>query len=126
MMKVPTSLDTYDHVAGRPHLDYDGWREMLCSICGRYKPEGVRPDEFTGWVEVNVYGFTALNIGCNAHRIERTYMDARLDGVDNYVAVFEVAGRSAMTTRAPFLGGGGRSQHLNRPILTHGCARKFT
>jgi AraC family transcriptional activator of tynA and feaB len=44
---------------------------------------------------VSVCGFTALDIGCNAHRIERTYRDARLDGVDHYFAVFQVGGQSS-------------------------------
>ena len=79
-------------------LDYDAWREMLRSMCGRYNPEGVEPNAFAGWVRpASVCGFTALNIGCNAHRVERTCRDARLDGVDHYFAVFQVGGQSAMT-----------------------------
>ena len=79
-------------------LDYDAWREVLRSMCGRYNPEGVEPNAFAGWVRpVSVSGITALNIGCNAHRVERTSRDARLDGVDHYFAVFQVGGQSAMT-----------------------------
>jgi len=85
-------------VQGAPRLDYDAWREVLRSMCGRYNPEGVEPNAFAGWVRpVSVCGFTALNIGCNAHRVERTCRDARLDGVDHYFAVFQVGGQSAMT-----------------------------
>jgi AraC family transcriptional regulator, positive regulator of tynA and feaB len=87
-----------DDIISPSQLDYDAWREMLRSMCGRYNPEGVEPDAFAGWVRpVDVYGFTALNIGCNAQRIERTCRDARLDGVDHYFAVFQVGGQSAMT-----------------------------
>jgi AraC-like DNA-binding protein len=87
-----------DGVPGTPQLDYDAWREMLRSMCGRYNPEGVEPNAFAGWVRpVSVCGITALNIGCNAHRVERTCRDARLDGVDHYFAVFQVGGQSAMT-----------------------------
>ena len=87
-----------DGVPGTPQLDYDAWREMLRSMCGRYNPEGVEPNAFAGWVRpVRVCGITALNIGCNAHRVERTSRDARLDGVDHYFAVFQVGGQSAMT-----------------------------
>jgi len=87
-----------DGVPGTPQLDYDAWREMLRSMCGRYNPEGVETDAFAGWVRpVSVCGFTALNIGCNAQRVERTCRDARLDGVDHYFAVFQVGGQSAMT-----------------------------
>ena len=52
---------------------------MLRSLCGRYNPEGINPKTFAGWVRpVNVCGFTALNIACNAGRVERTYRDVRL------------------------------------------------
>src|SRR5258708_34168342 len=87
-----------DDILSPSQLDYDAWREMLRSMCGRYNPEGVEPDAFAGWVRpVSVCGFTALNIGCNAHRVERTCRDARLDGVDHYFAVFQAGGQSAMT-----------------------------
>ena len=44
----------------------------------------------------SVCGFTAMDVGCNAGRIERTYRDTRLDSVDHYFAIFPVAGQSAM------------------------------
>jgi hypothetical protein len=45
------------------HLNYEAWRDLLRSMCGRYNPEGVKPDTFTGWVDpVSVCGFTALDI----------------------------------------------------------------
>ncbi len=85
-------------IHGLPQLNYEAWRDLLRSMCGRYNPEGVEPDAFAGWVRpVGVCGFTALDIGCNAHRVERTPRDARLDGVDHYFAVFQVGGQSAMT-----------------------------
>jgi AraC family transcriptional activator of tynA and feaB len=87
-----------DDIYSRSQLDFEEWRVSLRSMCGRYNPEGVERNAFTGWVSpVNVCGFTALDIGCNAHRVERTYRDARLDSVDHYFAVFQVGGQSAMT-----------------------------
>jgi AraC family transcriptional activator of tynA and feaB len=87
-----------DDVLGEPQLDYEAWRHLLRSMCGRYSLEGIEPDAFTGWLRpVSVCGFTALDIGCNAHRIERTYRDVRLDGADHYFAVFQIGGQSAMT-----------------------------
>jgi len=51
---------------------------LLRSPCGRYNPEDIDPKTFAGWVRpVNVCGFTALNIACNAGRVERTYRDVR-------------------------------------------------
>jgi AraC family transcriptional activator of tynA and feaB len=80
-----------------PELDYEAWRDLMRSMCGRYNPEGIKPGDFAGWMHpVSVCGFTALDMGCNAQRIERTYRDARLDGVDHYFAIFQVGGASAM------------------------------
>src|SRR4029450_8949129 len=55
-----------------PQLDYEGWRDLLRSMCGRYYSEGVKPASFSGWVRpVNVRGFTALDIGYNPPRPSR-------------------------------------------------------
>lgn len=37
------------------------------------------------------------DIGCFAHRVERTHRDVRLEGADNYLILFQAAGRSALT-----------------------------
>jgi AraC family transcriptional regulator, positive regulator of tynA and feaB len=80
-----------------PQLDYEGWRDLLRSMCGRYYSEGVKPASFSGWVHpVNVRGFTALDIGSNAQRVERTYQDVRRDGADHYFALFPASGQLAM------------------------------
>src|SRR3954454_12719605 len=92
-----TMFQTED-VPGTPRLNFEAWRDSLRTMCGRYNPEGTEPKAFAGWVRpLSVCEFTALDIGCNADRIERTYRDARLDSVDHYFAVFQVAGQSAMT-----------------------------
>jgi hypothetical protein len=26
-----------------PQLDFEGWRQLLRSLCGRYNPEGIEP-----------------------------------------------------------------------------------
>ena len=79
-------------------LEYDAWRDLFRSKSGRYYSEAIKPSAFTGWVRpVSVRGFTALDIGCNAQRVERTYRDVRLDGADHYFAVFQVDGQLAMT-----------------------------
>jgi AraC family transcriptional regulator, positive regulator of tynA and feaB len=79
-------------------LGYDAWRDLLRSKGGRYYSGGLKPRAFAGWVRpVSVRGFTALDIGCNAQRVERTYRDVRLDGADHYFALFQVDGQLAMT-----------------------------
>jgi hypothetical protein len=37
-----------------------------------------------------------VDLSCNAHRIERTYRDIRLDGTDHYGAIFQFADRSTV------------------------------
>jgi len=55
-------------VLGPTILDYEAWRDLLCSMCGRYYSESIEPNAFAGWVRpVTARGFTALDIGCNAH-----------------------------------------------------------
>jgi AraC-like DNA-binding protein len=78
-------------------LDYEAWRDLLRSMCGRYYSEGIEPNAFAGWVRpVTARGFTALDIGCNAHQVERTYRDVRLDGADHYFTLFQASGQLAM------------------------------
>ena len=65
--------------------DYEEWRDLLRSMCGRYYSEGIEPNSFSGWVRpMSVRGFTALDIGSNAQRVERTYQDVRRDSADHY------------------------------------------
>jgi AraC family transcriptional activator of tynA and feaB len=87
-----------DDVPFAPRLDFEGWRELVGTVCGRYNPEGPKHNAFTGWIRpANVSGFTPLDFGCNADRIERTYHDTRLDSVDHYFAFFPVDGQIALT-----------------------------
>src|ERR1700726_535913 len=91
---------------GEPELDYETWRVVLRSLSGRYNPEGIEPSVFAGWVRpVSVCGFTALDIGANAQRIERTGRDVRRDGMDNTLQYFKslVARRLAKMIRSRHL-----------------------
>jgi AraC family transcriptional regulator, positive regulator of tynA and feaB len=83
---------------GEPALDFEEWRVLIQSFCGRYNPEGIEPSVFAGWVHpFSLWEFLALDIGSNAQRIERTKRDVRLDGMEYYAAVFQLAGRSAIS-----------------------------
>ena len=87
------------HPAGNlsAQSDYEEWRDLLRSMCGRYYSEGIEPNSFSGWVRpVSVRGFTALDIGSNAQRVERTYQDVRRDNADHYFALFPASGQLAM------------------------------
>ena len=82
--------------AGKLRLPYQAWRDLLSSNYGRYNPEGIEPAAFVGWLcPLSTTGLTSVDIGCNAPRIERTQRDIRLDGVEQYCVLFQVAGCSA-------------------------------
>ena len=82
---------------GTPQLDYEAWRDFLRSFCG-CSSEGIKPNAFSGWVRSLVgCGIVAADISGNAPRIDRTHRDVRLDGLEHYSMVFQVAGRSVMT-----------------------------
>jgi AraC family transcriptional regulator, positive regulator of tynA and feaB len=80
-----------------PSMDYETWRAAIRSAAGRYSAEAIDPTAFAGRVCVGrVYGFDALHVDHNGHRIRRTQRDVRLDGVEDYYIVFQVVGRSTI------------------------------
>ena len=84
--------------SGMPELDYEEWRVLLRSLCGQYNPEGIEPEIFAGWVRPQtICGFEAVDLSCNAHRVERTHRDVRLDSMEHYYAAFQLGGHSTMT-----------------------------
>jgi AraC family transcriptional activator of tynA and feaB len=101
MLQSALSVDT-------SQLDFEAWRAFLRSNCGN-RPEVVDPNVFASWVRrFSVYGLPAAAIriecgfaaapdGCHLYRSERTHRDVRRAGADHYYAVFQVAGRSALT-----------------------------
>jgi AraC family transcriptional activator of tynA and feaB len=89
-----------DHFLGTERMDYEQWRALLRPLCGRHDLVGADPDTFSGQLRplsVNGMTVTAADICCNnAHRFERTQRDIRLDDLDHYKAVFQVAGQSTI------------------------------
>jgi hypothetical protein len=47
-----TMMGKTDDILDTPQLDYEAWSDLLRSMCGRYNPEGIEPNAFTGWVEL--------------------------------------------------------------------------
>jgi AraC-like DNA-binding protein len=83
--------------AAVPELGYEEWRAVVRSIVGRYNAEGTDPNAFAGRVHVrSLFGLVADRWDHNAHRIERTQRDVRIDDVELYHAVFQVFGRSTV------------------------------
>jgi AraC family transcriptional activator of tynA and feaB len=90
-------MDRCSEFLSTPELDYEGWKDLVRSICGRYTPAGVEPKTFAGRVRArNICGFVAVDISSNACQIERTQRDTRLDARDHYYAIFQIAGQSTM------------------------------
>jgi hypothetical protein len=75
------------------------WRSAVYSLKRiQIAPEGDDPKAFVGWVRSqNAFGFAVLDVGCNIPRITRTERDVRLDGLDSYSAVLQLAGSSAVS-----------------------------
>jgi len=85
-------------IPARPHLDFEAWKDQIRKMGGRFDPQVIDPKAFAGWVRpTSAYGLIAAEVGSNAHVVERTHRDVRLNGADHYVALFQLAGGSAMT-----------------------------
>ena len=90
-------MDMTSDFNAKSALDFESWKVTLRALCGRYNPEGVELQNFAGSVRsADIFGLSAVDLCCNAHRIERTSRDVRLDGTDHYGAVFQLAGRSTV------------------------------
>jgi AraC family transcriptional activator of tynA and feaB len=88
-MTMPQSGDLPSAV----ELNYEQWREALRPDWGLYTADD--PKVFVGRVRPrSIFGFNAVDVSNNAVRCDRTQRDVRLDGVDHYYAVFQIAGRS--------------------------------
>jgi len=95
-----------DNVAETPLLDFEAWRALLRSNCGR-DIEVTAPNAFAGRVRpFNAYGLEATSLmirwgaadrGRSADGLEWSYRDARCDSADHYLMLFQVAGQTAMT-----------------------------
>ena len=90
-------MDLSDDFDTKSVLDFESWKATLRTLCGRYNPEGIELNDFAGSVRAaHICGFDAVDLSCNAHRIERTQRDVRLDGTDHYGAIFQLAGCSTL------------------------------
>jgi len=87
----------YDDCLGAEQMDYGAWSASVRSLYGRHNLVQVDPKSFSGWLRTfSVCGFTAVDMCCNAHRFERTHRHVRLDDLDYYKAVFQLAGHSTI------------------------------
>jgi AraC-like DNA-binding protein len=108
METTETIMLQSDGVQSTSILDFEAWRALLRSNCGG-EVKVTAPNAFAGWVRpLSACGLAATavkiqwrpaagDLGCYAHRVERTHRDVRLKGADHYLILFQVAGRSALT-----------------------------
>ena len=95
-----------DDVGRTPLLNFDAWRALLRSNCGR-DIEVTTPNAFAGRVRpFNAYGLEATSLmirwgsverDYSNHGLEWVYRDVRCDSADHYLMLFQVAGQTAMT-----------------------------
>jgi AraC family transcriptional regulator, positive regulator of tynA and feaB len=96
-LETETAMREDDDFLGTEQMNYETWSAMLRPLCGRHNLVDVDPHSFSGRLRtLSVCGLTAVDISCNAHRFERTHLDVRLDDLDHYKAVFQVAGQSTI------------------------------
>jgi AraC family transcriptional regulator, positive regulator of tynA and feaB len=91
-----------DDAGGTSLLDFEAWRALLRSNCGR-DVEVTAPNAFAGWMRpFNTCGLEATSVkfrwgsadpGCS----DQSYRDIRCDGGDHYLIILQVAGQTAMT-----------------------------
>jgi AraC family transcriptional regulator, positive regulator of tynA and feaB len=78
-----------------PTLDFEAWRALLRSHCGRYNPQRSEFDAFAGVVAPRrVSGLKAVDIVCNVSRVDRTLSDIRRDELDRYSLFFVTSGQA--------------------------------
>src|ERR1700720_117681 len=76
-----------------PSLDYEAWRDVVRSICGRYAPGGIEPETFSGRARVrSICGLRCVDLKCKAHCVELTDQDVRVAARDHYYAIIQMAG----------------------------------
>jgi AraC-like DNA-binding protein len=85
-----------DDFLSAPELDYDGFRAALREDWGWFSP--VRETNiFAGKVRARrVCGFVAMDLTCNATRVERTELDIRRDDMVYYYVVVQLTGGSTI------------------------------
>src|SRR3981081_786045 len=92
---IETAMHSSGDFLSTPNLDYEAWRDVVRSICGRYTPDGIEPKTFAGRARVrSICGFRSVDLSSNARRLERTHQDVRADAVDHYCALFQMTGQS--------------------------------
>ena len=85
-----------DDFLSAPELDYDGFRAAMREDWGWFTPAR-ETNIFASKVRTRrVFGFAAVDLTCNATRLERTELDIRRDDMEYYYAVVQLTGGSTI------------------------------
>jgi AraC family transcriptional regulator, positive regulator of tynA and feaB len=77
-------------------LSSDEWISSVHLACAN-DPVDVEPKVFAGWLRTfSLFGLEAFDAACNIPKIERTQRHTRLDGLEDYSAIFQITGGSAI------------------------------
>ena len=83
-----------DDFLSAPELDYDGFRAAMREDWGWFTPAR-ETNIFASKVRTRrVFGFAAVDLTCNATRLERTKMDIRRDNMEYYFVTVQDTGES--------------------------------
>jgi AraC family transcriptional regulator, positive regulator of tynA and feaB len=77
-----------------PVLDLEGWQALLRSHCCGYNVQRGDSKFFVGTLRPrSVSGLEAVDLSCNAYRVDRTLTDTRRDDIDHFALFFSTSGR---------------------------------
>jgi AraC-like DNA-binding protein len=95
-----------------PALDPEAWQALLRSHCGGYNLQRGDCKLFVGTFRPrSVSGLEALDISCNAYRVDRTLTDIRRDEIDRFALFFLTSGRVTLM-----------QNDRTTPVMVGGCA----
>ena len=85
-----------DDFLSAPELDYDGFRAAMRDDWGWFTPAR-QTNIFASKVRARrVIGFAAVDLTCNATRLERTELDIRPNDVEYYCVTAQATGDSTV------------------------------
>ena len=86
-----------DYCLGAEQMDYGAWSASVRSLCGRHTLVHGDPKSFSAWLRTfSLCGFKAVDVCCGSHRFERSHPEVRMNDLDHYKAVFQLAGHSTI------------------------------
>jgi AraC family transcriptional regulator, positive regulator of tynA and feaB len=93
---VEAMMHPNDDLLSAPELDYEGFRTAMREDWGWFTPAR-ETNIFASKVRTRrVYGFAAVDLTCNAARLDRTELDIRRDNMEYYYVTVQDTGESTI------------------------------